>query len=314
MTTCPSCDSEIIIDKSPMPSFDDRLTPYLLGRCKACDLVLQRPLPSEDVLNKAYQIDYYGASSSKFMWLVETWAKWMARRRAKAIVRWHHNGPQALDILDVGCGRGVLLHSFLAQGHRAHGLEREDSPFGDSPHVTNGDINSLQYGRNSVDIVVLWHVLEHLREPGDYLRQIRDLLKLGGSLVLAVPNEGSIQSRWFGKYWFHLDLPRHLYHFNPLSLETLLSVSGFTLEQSKTFTFDQNLFGFVQSCLNGIPFLPNNHLFKVLKAGPRIRNLIWIVAYGAILPPLVLLGLVELYCSNKLIRGASLIVLARKKK
>ncbi len=45
------------------------------------------------------------------------------------------------------------------------------------------------------------------------LEDIRRLLSANGALIIAVPNAGGLQARIFGPQWFHLDVPRHLYHF-----------------------------------------------------------------------------------------------------
>ena len=63
------------------------------------------------------------------------------------------------------------------------------------------------------DQVIVWHVLEHLDEPRATVAEIRRITRPGGRLIVAVPNYSSLQARWAGAAWFHLDLPRHLHHF-----------------------------------------------------------------------------------------------------
>src|SRR5436190_2159200 len=70
----------------------------------------------------------------------------------------------------------------------------------------------------SQDAVVLWHVLEHLADPGEALRRIRRWLRPSGALVVAVPNLSSLQARIGGDRWFHQDVPRHRTQFSRAGL------------------------------------------------------------------------------------------------
>jgi hypothetical protein len=119
------------------------------------------------------------------------------------------------------------------------------------------------------DAVSIWHVLEHTQNPSKVLREISRVLKPGGVLALAVPNFGSTQARLFGKNWFHLDLPRHLFHFTEPMLTKMLRDTGLEPVRVSTHSIHQNLYGFIQSLLNGLfPRTPNK-LFNFLKGGNK---------------------------------------------
>jgi SAM-dependent methyltransferase len=113
--------------------------------------------------------------------------------------------------------------------------------------------------------VVIWHVLEHLHDPKGTLHEANRILRPGGRLVVAVPNLSSLQARWAGAGWFHLDLPRHLWHFPLASLRMLLSDCGFEIQSEHHFSLRQNPFGWVQSALNRVPGLPHNGLYTLLQ-------------------------------------------------
>lgn len=109
------------------------------------------------------------------------------------------------------------------------------------------------------DCITLWHSLEHMRDPQATLKMLSGLLAPGGSLLVAVPDAGGLQARVFGAGWFHLDVPRHLYHFDADSLKRLLAASGFAITRRWHQEFEYDLFGWSQSALNR--FLPEPNLF-----------------------------------------------------
>ncbi|WP_216076111.1 class I SAM-dependent methyltransferase, partial [Acinetobacter baumannii] len=59
-----------------------------------------------------------------------------------------------------------------------------------------------------------------------------------GRLIIAVPNYTSYDARYYGAYWAAYDVPRHLYHFSPRSIEKLAKQFGFEIECLKPMWFD----------------------------------------------------------------------------
>ena len=75
--------------------------------------------------------------------------------------------------------------------------------------MRSGDLGEID-GRYAA--IVFWHSLEHLPNPGEELERAAALLEPGGVLVVAVPNNDSLQAKLFGDRWLALDMPRHLTH------------------------------------------------------------------------------------------------------
>ena len=92
---------------------------------------------------------------------------------------------------------------------------------------------------------------------------MRRLLKPGGVVLIEVPNFGGWEGRLGGPAWFHLDLPRHLFHFEEPSLARLLQQHGFEARRWETFSLEYGAFGFAQTVLNRVCSRPN-HLFQTL--------------------------------------------------
>ena len=85
----------------------------------------------------------------------------------------------------------------------------------DGVEVVRSGVQELELPERTYGLVVLWHVLEHLTDPGAVLERARGWLTSRGCLLVGVPNLESLQARLGGDRWFHLDSQRHLVHFTP---------------------------------------------------------------------------------------------------
>jgi SAM-dependent methyltransferase len=106
--------------------------------------------------------------------------------------------------------------------------------------------NLFSLPATSFDAITLWHVLEHVHELHRYLDQFRHLLKSSGKLIIAVPNYTSADAAYYREHWAAYDVPRHLYHFSPASMELLLKKHEFSVEKIYPQWFD----GFYVSLLS----------------------------------------------------------------
>ena len=141
-------------------------------------------------------------------------------------------------------------------------------------------------------------------------QSLAELLAPGGLLLVAVPDAEGLQARVFGAGWFHLDVPRHLYHFGMASLERLLAASGFDIVRRWHQEFEYDLFGWSQSSLNRLMPVPNlffNHLTgRRAAAGKGLVAASYLAgaAFSALAIPATAIGTLSH-------RGGTLIVAAR---
>lgn len=266
--------------RSAQPIFELPGLPYRVVRCLECDLGSLFPMPDVSEIADFYPPQYYGGQGRKFAGLVERLVRLVGARQARFLMR---TIPAGGRVLDVGCGRGVTLRALADAGFEAHGFEVSTEAITGldpriQPHIAES-LSAANLPGGSFDAVILWHVLEHVPAPRETLLEIRRLLRPGGVLIVAVPNASSWQARWTGPAWFHLDLPRHLYHFPLPALRRLLNETGFACRRSHHFSLRQNPFGWIQSVLNLIPGLPRNGLYELLhhrpQDGPTIPRLDW---------------------------------------
>jgi len=317
---CSVCKSNNFIKLFSVGDFDNIGLDFDLLKCKICGMVQIYPLPDKKLLNTYYQQTYYGAGRLKFISAVEKAVVLANKYRANKIVKYITKVPShkktISKILDIGCGRGLLLNAFKKKGFDCFGVEREEftSTHEDKLTIFKKDLKDIGFKTVSMDVIVLWHVFEHLIDPTKTLEELTRILKPGGLLVLSVPNFNSFQSFYFKNHWFHLDLPRHHYHFSLKNLNMLLNKNNYTIIYKSTYSVEQNIFGFIQSFFNKfIFFLPNNSFYFLLKQDKKklscyIKLCLWILLSLLIIP----LAVTEFFASGILNRGAVLTIIAKK--
>lgn len=141
-------------------------------------------------------------------------------------------------LLDFGCGHGKLLRRMRAAGWDVVGLDFSEQAVhavraaGLEAH--QGTLPHPQIARESFDAIVMEHALEHVPDPLSVLRAARDVLRPGGRLLVHVPNFNAWEVQRFGEFAIQVDLPRHLLHFEPVTLANMLQAAGFADVQTET--------------------------------------------------------------------------------
>jgi SAM-dependent methyltransferase len=298
--------------------FDRSQERFDLYECRACGLVRLEPLLTRGQLTRYYQPEYYGSPDAKFTGLMEALLRRAHARRARVLSRRiAADGARPRRALDVGCGRGLFLRALRDLGFDAVGTELPGFPLPVAEprlQFLHGTAEELPFAAATFDLVSLWHVLEHTTDPAAALGEAARVLRPGGRLVLAMPNFGSWQARHFGRHWFHLDLPRHLYHFRPAPLTRLLRGLKIEVEKTHTQSWDQNLYGFVQSFLNRLCWrsAPNGLYHFLKKRRDRLATdpsrLACYLLLGSVALPS---ALVENLISTWRGQGASLVLTGR---
>jgi SAM-dependent methyltransferase len=156
-------------------------------------------------------------------------------------------GPPG-DLLDVGCGSGEFLLALREAGWRPHGIDisvsavaaANEAGLGD---VRCGDLVEAGYPAEHFDAVRFWHSLEHVRSPRAQLAAAHRILRPHGTLTIGVPNFGSLLARRARQQWYYLDVPRHLWHFEPETLASLVERSGFAVTRVRTVSGSTALLG-----------------------------------------------------------------------
>jgi SAM-dependent methyltransferase len=212
-------------------------------------------------------------------------------------------------VFEVGAGDGSYVSHLLREGYRAEGID--PFPKGrDGDLLTRAAIDEVKLAPASQDVVMMWHVLEHLEQPAHAVAAARDWLAPGGKLIVAVPNLSSLQARLGEDRWFHQDVPRHRTHFAERGLLSLLEREGFVPLRVRHVLLEHNPLGMWQTLLNRLTERPNV-AFRLLKRDPSlrgpgmVRDLLITLLAGPLLAPLAIA--LELFAGSSG-RGGTIVV------
>lgn len=146
------------------------------------------------------------------------------------------------ELLDVGSGTGAFVNEMKGNGWEVVGLEPDAGARKVAKDLFGFQLQEIEelfyLSPNSFDAITLWHVLEHVHDLQTYLQQLRSVLKPDGRLIIAVPNYTSFDASIYKEYWAGYDVPRHLYHFSPLSMKLLIERNQMKIIEHKPMWFD----------------------------------------------------------------------------
>ncbi|NYT04803.1 MAG: class I SAM-dependent methyltransferase [Methanomicrobiales archaeon] len=195
-------------------------------QCADCGLVALRPLPTPQEEEHFYAGEYRslyedadpaGAFASSLPEAQERAGRFLG------LLDPEH------DVLEIGCSAGYFLHAIRSQVGSVTGVDP--------------DVRCAEYARNAgmevypsidtlasrtFDRIFMFHVLEHIRDPVGFLRQVKGLLAPGGKLIIEVPNvEDALVSvyhvpAYLDFYW----QPAHSYYFSHRTLARVLACAG----------------------------------------------------------------------------------------
>ena len=256
---------------------------FKIVKCKDCGLVYLNPRPDNEEIRNCYPPWYHSRAQAKTVNLEKTWIwgiPWekAMKKKAEPILRYKKKGA----ILDIGCGDGSLLRYMKDLGWQAFGVDfnERSSRYAREVlglNVFSGRLEEIDYKANFFDVIILFHVLEHLPDPSETLKRVRSLLKKNGFLLIEVPNFGSFEARLFKSKWNGISAPLHLYHFTPKTLGNMLKKCslaplelGFIPEQTKYVAgYSESL----RYCLMDLGLYPSRDQVEKLKEEKGLGNL-----------------------------------------
>lgn len=217
---------------------------FSILECPACTTRFTQHVPAQESIGPYYQSESYISHSdtskgiiSKLYKLARRFTLWQKVKNVQRI-----SGKKQGMLLDIGSGTGAFLHAMQNAGWQVTGLE-PDSGARSLAFQLHGlqvkdseQLYSLPTGL--YDVITLWHVLEHIHDLHGYLEQIGRLLKPNGVVVIAVPNYTSKDANHYQAFWAAYDVPRHLYHFTPVSMAYLGGAHGLKVQTIQPMWLD----------------------------------------------------------------------------
>ena len=243
LTCCPICESTEIEDYLSTKDFTFSKEAFTVQRCKKCGFRFTNPIPTEDNIGFYYGADNYMSHATKdrkgMLPFVYKRVRNINLSNKLRLVKKHARGKM---LLDIGAGNGFFLNACRTEGYVVQGLEpdekarkvaKEDFNLNLRPPESIQDIQTA-----SIDVITMWHVLEHVYHLKRDITEYKRVLKDDGALIIALPNIDSYDANYYGAYWDGLDLPLHLYHFAPKDVEHLFEQFGMEVVEMRPMKFD----------------------------------------------------------------------------
>lgn len=263
---CPNCNNS---------NYSKKFTSYSkvdYKNCNSCGCVYQDP-----IIKLNYSDDYWQGAIDP-----DGVKRNFLNERDFKIKNWYGNAIKFVNnfknisILDIGCGLGYFL-SALNSDIKKFGIE--DSSFAcdyirknfQDISIKTGDYKELENYKQKFDIIMFYHVIEHLEKPGESIELIKRYLKNDGYLIIGTPNVDSIVSKIFKKNFRHY-IPAHICLYGEKSLKDLLKKNNFEIIEIEK-PFFKTKYNNISNYLN---------MLRVSKTSPAF--------YGSIM---------TLYCKNK---------------
>jgi len=195
---------------------------FALNQCDNCALVTTYPMPSEKMLQQHYDRDYWQSGQLKNSTSLDTLYR---LRMAPIVSTIRKYTTHDSKILDWGCGDGSFIRLLRNFGLHCFGIDAYKKDLND-PCILNATIQNTDFPDEYFDIITCFHVLEHLADPLTSVKHALMLLKTGGLIIIEVPNLDSVGFQIFKRRWQPLEIPTHLNHFTPVTLQKVFEAAG----------------------------------------------------------------------------------------
>lgn len=204
------------------------------------DMLITSPQPDENNLGKYYESEDYISHTDGKRSLFEKAYHFIKNIALKNKLSLINNLQQSKgNLLDIGAGTGDFLLVAKNNGWNAIGIEPSEKAksIAKSKGVElKSNLSELE--SNSFDIITMWHVLEHVPNLENQIKELRRLLKPNGTILIAVPNFKSFDANYYKEFWAAFDVPRHLWHFSKTAIQKLFAKEELELLKILPMKFD----------------------------------------------------------------------------
>jgi len=239
---CNICENKKFINFLKLKDYFLSDETFNIVQCNICGYKFTNPYPEDDIIGRYYKSDDYVSHSETkkgmFFKIYHLVKKRALSNKLKLVSLYSDKGT----ILDYGCATGDFLGVCKKHNWQCFGVEPDEKTRTYAKKKHNIEISSLSelinFESSFFDIITLWHVLEHIPDLNEKLKQFHRILKDNAQLIIAVPNCDSFDAKYYGKHWAAYDVPRHLHHFNHTTINLLLEKNNFKVIDKKPMFFD----------------------------------------------------------------------------
>lgn len=242
LSNCPICDEKDSQTVLVCEDYTVTHEKFTISACLWCGFQFTNPRPEESKIGKYYESDSYVSHSNSKKGIINAIYHFVRQFSLNKKIQLINSLSKKGKLLDIGCGTGEFLSTSQKNGWNVRGIEPNEKARElaiVNYHLTIGtqeDLSELTKG--SFDIITMWHVLEHVHLLNKRVGELHQLLSDSGKVIIAVPNCTSADAKHYGENWAAYDVPRHLYHFTPVSIKKLLAKHKFYHVASYPMKFD----------------------------------------------------------------------------
>ena len=244
INACPICGSTHLKHTMTCTDFYASGERFELFTCEDCGFTFTQGVPVEAEIGRYYETPEYishtdtrkGAMNTVYHYV----RSYMLGCKARLVAKEAHRTSGRL--LDIGTGTGYFANAMHLRGWKVEAVEKSPQARAFAREhfglEVKPDSALNEFAPASFHVITLWHVMEHLEHLNEVWEKLNELLKETGILIVAVPNCSSYDAERYGEYWAAYDVPRHLWHFTPATIQKLASEHGFIMADRHPMPFD----------------------------------------------------------------------------
>ena len=204
------------------------------------DMLITSPQPSLENLGRYYESpDYISHTDSKRSLFEKAYhfVKGISLKNKLNLI--NSSSSSKGKLLDIGAGTGDFLLTAKNNGWSTIGLEPSEKA--KAIAIQKGIefvAETQELESHSFDVITMWHVLEHVPNLDNQIKELKRLIKPNGTIIIAVPNFKSYDAKYYGKFWAAYDVPIHFWHFSKTAIKLLFLKENIKLEKILPMKFD----------------------------------------------------------------------------
>lgn len=202
------------------------------------DMLITSPQPKGTELSKYYESDDYISHTDGKRSIFEKAYHFIKNIALKNKLNLVNSLQKKGKLLDIGAGTGDFLLTAKNDGWNVIGVEPSEKARSIAAKKGIELKPVADFDDHSFDIITMWHVLEHVPDLQNQIKELKRLLKPNGAIIIAVPNFKSYDAKYYGEFWAAYDTPRHLWHFSKKAIKKLFQNENIELVKILPMKFD----------------------------------------------------------------------------